>query len=263
VPRGVLVRIALRSFLVQAAWNFERMQHLGFCFALLPLARWLYPDPGSPERVHMVRRHLEFFNTHPFLAAVILGIVARLEADGHGNAAQTCKMSLMGSYGAIGDSFFWGALRPVSAIAGLAVAVVWVLAGLPGEGTGAALAAPLVALLLFNVPHLVVRVGGVVVGARQGIAVVERIARLGLPERTGDLRRAGAALLGVVAVPLLFGPALVAGHWAMPAAGAAGAAAVLVGVLGALGLFLRGVLPTRLAWLLGVTAIGVAIVTRG
>lgn len=270
LTRGLLARLALRALLLQAAWNFERMQHLGFCFALLPLLRRLHPEPGSPEHREALRRHLEFFNTHPVMAAAILGVVARLEAEGQGSAARSCKMSLMGSYGAIGDSFFWGALRPAAGIVGAAVGLFWAGAGLPGGAAAAAAVGPAVALALYNVPQLWLRAFGVFAGARLGLKVVEAIRRFGFPELTVQVRGFGAATLGLVAAALapmlagLFPVALVglpgvSGEPRAPLAVAAAEGLVLGAILAASWVFKRGVVPTRLVWLLAAAALGAAV----
>ncbi len=272
LPRRLRVSLVLRSLLVQATWNFERMQHLGFCFAMLPVLRWVHPDPRSPARAEAVRRHLEFFNTHPIMAAAILGATARLEADGEGTAAQTCKLSLMGSYAAIGDSFFWGALRPAAGIAGVTGGLLWALSGLPGGADGGALVAAAVMLVVFNVPALWVRAFGVTAGARLGMGMVEIVRRLGLPELTGKVRGVGAASLGFAATALLY---LAAIHlWGTPAEGAgsgeptargavglvAGYPVVLAAVIVAARVVARGIVPTRLAWLFAVAALAAALV---
>lgn len=270
LTRKLLARLALRALFLQAAWNFERMQHLGFCFALLPLLRRLHPEPGSPERREALRRHLEFFNTHPVMAAAILGAVARLEAEGQGGAAHSCKMALMGSYGAIGDSFFWGALRPAAGIVGAAVGLLWAGVGLPG-GTGAAAAVgPAVALVLYNVPQLWLRAFGVFGGARLGLAVVEAIRRFGFPELTVQVRSFGAATLGLAAAVLapmiagLLSATLVGlpgalGEPRAPQTLAAAGGLLLGAILAAFWGFTRGVVPTRLVWVLAAAALGVAM----
>src|SRR3990172_8971865 len=111
-----LVRVLLRAFLIQASWSFDRMQTLGFAYAMLPALRRLYPD--SNELTSRINLHLEYFNTHPYLASFILGAVVRLEeerASGRNRDADVrgMKSALMASLGALGDSFFWGALKPV------------------------------------------------------------------------------------------------------------------------------------------------------
>ncbi|EFZ5680119.1 hypothetical protein BHP03_001752 [Shigella sonnei] len=70
--RGVF----LRSNLFQGSWNFERMQALGFCFSMVPAIRRLYPE-NNEARKQAIRRHLEFFNTQPFVAAPILGVTSK------------------------------------------------------------------------------------------------------------------------------------------------------------------------------------------
>lgn len=269
LPRGLWLALVVRSFFLQATWNFERMQHLGFCFALLPVLRWVHPDAGSRARIDAVKRHLEFFNTHPVMAAPILGAAARLEAEGEGGTAQTCKLSLMGSYGAIGDSFFWGGLRPAAGIAGVTAGLLWTMSGLPGGADAGALAAAVVMLVLFNVPALWVRAFGVTAGARLGIGVVEIVRRLGFPELTGQVRGFGAASLGLAATALVYlaavhlagaSPDEAAGRARGPAALAVGYLVVLGGVLVAARVVGRGFVPTRLAWLFAVVAFAAMVV---
>lgn len=270
LPRGLRVALVVRSLFLQATWNFERMQHLGFCFAMLPVLRWVHADPASPARGEAVRRHLEFFNTHPVMAAPILGAAAKLEADGEGVTAQTCKLSLMGSYGAIGDSFFWGALRPAAGIAGVTAGLLWALSGLPGGTDGGGLLAAVVALLVFNVPALWVRTLGIAAGARLGIGVVEIVRRLGLPELTPRVRGFGAASLGLAATALVYMAAVQLGGVPAEAttgrapgalaALAVGYALVLAMVLLAARAVARGIVPTRLAWLFAAVALVAVLV---
>lgn len=71
-------RIFWRSFAVQSAFSFDRMQAMGFTWTLMPLLRRLYPD-----RVRLaaaLRRHLVFFNTHPWIPGPVLALVSDLEA---------------------------------------------------------------------------------------------------------------------------------------------------------------------------------------
>ena len=67
-----------RSNLLQGSWNFERMQALGYCFGIVPAIRRLYPE-GSQERKDAIKRHLEFYNTQPFVTAPILGVNLAME----------------------------------------------------------------------------------------------------------------------------------------------------------------------------------------
>ncbi len=58
------------------------MQALGFCFSMVPAIRRLYPE-NNDARKQAIKRHLEFFNTHPYVAAPVLGVT-----PGDGRAAR-------------------------------------------------------------------------------------------------------------------------------------------------------------------------------
>ena len=127
------VRTFLRHFLLQAGWNYDRMQHLGVAFTLMPELRRIHRTPESLQAA--VLRHLDYFNTQPFMAASLLGATVYLEeqvAAGTKAAEDVAsfKASIMGSYGAIGDSFFWAACKPLGAV--IAVCLVLLGAGFWG-----------------------------------------------------------------------------------------------------------------------------------
>jgi mannose PTS system EIID component len=151
-----LLGVLWRSFLIQASWSFDRMQSLGFAYAMLPVLRRLYPD--GVERASRLKLHMEYFNTQPYLAAFILGAAARLEQDraaGRGTGdVSALKSALMAPLGALGDSFFWGSLKPLAATVSVAV----LMAG--------AWWAPLLFLVVYNLFHLVIRAGVLVAGYR-------------------------------------------------------------------------------------------------
>lgn len=184
-------RVWLRQFLLQACWNYEGMQNVGFAFCMLPALRTLY-DGRPDELLRAVRRHLEFFNTHPAMAGVILGASLRLEervAEGKADprAIGTFKVGLMGSLGAIGDAFFWGALKPMASAAGAILALVH-----PALGIAAL-------LLLYNIAHLTIRRQGFLAGAGGEERAVRFLKETGLPARTEDRKMIAAVLGGAYA----------------------------------------------------------------
>ena len=77
LSRLARMRCALRSLVLQGAWNFDRMQNLGWAFCVEPALRELYPDPA--RRAAALKRHLEIFNTHPYMAGYVLGAALRAE----------------------------------------------------------------------------------------------------------------------------------------------------------------------------------------
>ena len=176
VSRWLLARVLFRSLFLQATTNFERMQNVGFGYCMAPVLKRLYT---GEELQAAMRRHLEFYNSHPYMSAAVLGAAVRMEtqiAAGELPAGRVSnfKRSMMGPMAAIGDSFFWSSLRPLSA----ALAVVSVLSGI--------LWAPLALLLLYNFCHITVRIWGISAGYRLGEQVVMEIYRVNLP-RFADL----------------------------------------------------------------------------
>ena len=69
----------LRSTFLQGSWNYERMQNGGWCYAMIPAIKRLYPE--KDQQCAALKRHLEFFNTQPFVASPILGVTLALEED--------------------------------------------------------------------------------------------------------------------------------------------------------------------------------------
>jgi len=185
--RKGLVQILLRSLLIQASWNFSRMQGLGFAYAAAPLAGEK-AGAEDPETRAFLGRHLQRFNTHPYMAAPIIGSVARLELEGRSSEAAELKDALMGPYAALGDPFFWSALKPFSAVAALCLAI---------QGY---LLAPVVFLLIYNPVPFRVRIRGFLEGWRHGKNGIDFVRRLDLPEQTRRLRWGSAILLAVLAV---------------------------------------------------------------
>lgn len=184
-----------RTFFLQAAWNFERMQNLGFLYAMLPVLRQL--SHGERELIEAARRHGQFFNTHPYFASTIVGAVAKLEEDARSGdetvlrSMNALKVGLMGSLGAIGDSLFWAALRPLAAW----LAVIAALAGQPLLGV-------VVFMMVYNVPHLVVRYGGGAIGYAAGLDVVRQLRRVDFP-RVAQRLKGAAVMAAFAALPLL------------------------------------------------------------
>src|SRR5699024_5212757 len=89
-----------RSQFLQASWNFERMQNVGWAYAMIPALKKLYTD--KEDRAQALKRHLEFFNTHPYVAAPVLGVTLTLEEekaagrDIDNAAIQGVKIGMMG-----------------------------------------------------------------------------------------------------------------------------------------------------------------------
>ncbi|MCJ0605234.1 PTS system mannose/fructose/sorbose family transporter subunit IID [Enterococcus cecorum] len=119
--------VAWRSTFLQGSWNYERMQNGGWCYAMIPAIKKLYKDPE--DRKSALKRHLEFFNTHPYVASPVLGVTLALEEDRANGAAvddvaiQGVKVGMMGPLAGVGDPVFWFTVRPMLGALGASLAL--------------------------------------------------------------------------------------------------------------------------------------------
>ena len=87
----------------EVSWNYERMQALGYAYAMEPVLRRLYPDKAAYSAA--LQRHLVFFNTSVIVGApLILGSSIALEEAGAPASAEGIKVGLMGPMAGIGDT---------------------------------------------------------------------------------------------------------------------------------------------------------------
>ncbi|MBU3181218.1 PTS system mannose/fructose/sorbose family transporter subunit IID [Clostridium psychrophilum] len=112
-----------RSTFIQGSWNYERMQNGGWAYTLIPAIKKLYKT--KEERAAALKRHLEFFNTHPYVASPIIGVTLALEEDRANGlpiddaTIQGVKVGMMGPLAGVGDPVFWFTVRPIlGALAG-------------------------------------------------------------------------------------------------------------------------------------------------
>jgi mannose/fructose/N-acetylgalactosamine-specific phosphotransferase system component IID len=191
LSRGTLLEMGLRANLLQAAWNFERQQGLGWAFALAPALRTLYPERET--RLERLAEHTAYFNTQPTLASFALGAAARVEEErAHGAGGDEASMarlkSVLGStLAALGDRLFWFSLRPLAAAVGVLVAMTR-----PSHGWGA-----LALWLVYALPHLTMRFGGVAWGYAAGPAVLSGAFRDRLEAAVRWMALLGCVVLGV------------------------------------------------------------------
>ena len=116
-----------RSTFLQGSWNYERMQNLGWAYAMIPAIKRLYTQ--KDDQAAALERHLEFFNTHPYVASPILGVTLALEEERANGAAiddaaiQGVKIGMMGPLAGIGDPVFWFTVRPILGALGASLAL--------------------------------------------------------------------------------------------------------------------------------------------
>ncbi len=117
-----VVITVFRSFFIQAVFNFERYQNIGFAFSLLHILKKNISDSNLLKNIML--RHLEIFNTQPYMACFIVGNVAKMEIEGKDSKdIINIKQALACTYASIGDRIFWSRLRCIEAYSTLLVGV--------------------------------------------------------------------------------------------------------------------------------------------
>ena len=115
LTKADLRQINIRNLVgFHAGWNYERMQHSGYLWIILPQLRKIYGDNTEALKTACRTQCSPFFNTSNFLNTIITGIDLAIEEtdglDGMETVA-SLKTGLMGPLASIGDSIF-GSLLP-------------------------------------------------------------------------------------------------------------------------------------------------------
>lgn len=114
LKKSTLNKMVWLSTMLQASFNYERMQAGGWLWSMLPGLQEIHTDK---EDLKLSMKHnLEFFNTHPFLVTFVMGIVLSLEQQkADVNTIRAVRVAAMGPLGGIGDALFWFTLIPITA----------------------------------------------------------------------------------------------------------------------------------------------------
>ena len=184
-------QIFWRSLTLQGCFNYERMQAIGYCYAMIPALKKLYPNKEDMKEA--LKRHIGFFNTSPQFVTFILGASVALEeknATEEGfnvDSVNAIKAALMGPLAGIGDAFFWGTFRIIGAGVGAALAI-------DGNILGA-----LLFVLIYNIPHFVLRIKGLEIGYSSGMQFIQTAYQQGTIEKlTAAAKIVGAAVVGAM-----------------------------------------------------------------
>jgi mannose PTS system EIID component len=198
-----LTHIFWRIFFLQVLWNFERYLSYGVAFVLFPILKKIYPS--REELSQAISRHLEYFNTHPYMASFVVGAVVRMEEEKQQlprlkqkqkeEEISALKVGMMGPIAAMGDNLFWATILPYCGL----IAVTLVLSH-SFQVKGQYWIIPLLFLLVYNVAHVGLRMMGFTQGYRHGDQVVLTLRKYGFQEAIRGLRLASILLLGVLIV---------------------------------------------------------------
>ncbi|MER1300539.1 PTS system mannose/fructose/sorbose family transporter subunit IID [Ligilactobacillus salivarius] len=180
-------KMFLRSYFLLSSFNYERMQNGGVAYTLIPAIKKLYSSKS--DRAAALKRHLEFFNTHPFMANPIFGVTLALEEE-RANGANVddaaisgVKIGMMGPLAGAGDPLFWFTLRPIMLSLGASLAVSGNVAG------------PFVFFILWNIMAAVVKWYTQEFGYRAGTAITDDLSG-GLLQKVTR----GASMMGMFVI---------------------------------------------------------------
>ncbi|MBT9775721.1 PTS mannose transporter subunit IID [Clostridium sp. MCC353] len=171
--RKLLRKAFWRSFTLYAAVSPAKQGASGFCYAMMPFINRFYKD-SEEKKNEALTRSMSYFNTTITCSTFIMGLVASMEKknseqpDFDAGSINAVKSSLMGPLAGIGDSIFWGVLRVIAA--GIAV----------GMGAAGNVLAPIVFLLLFNLPSILVKYYGTFLGYKLGSEYIQKVYASGL-----------------------------------------------------------------------------------
>lgn len=192
ITKQDLRRTFLRSLPLEWSWNYVKQQNLGFSYAMLPMIQKLYDK--KEDQIEAYQRHLEFFNITPYLCTIPMGIALAMEeakakdpSKIDGSAISNIKVALMGPLSGIGDSLFWGTLRVIAT----AIAIP-----LSQQGN---ILGPILFLLTFNVPALLIRWLGLVYSFRLGENFVDKIQNNLMTKLTFGASIVGLCVIGAMA----------------------------------------------------------------
>ena len=94
---------------------------------MVPAIKKLYSN--KEDQVAALKRHMEFYNTHPYVSAPVIGVTLALEEDRANGAKvedaaiQGVKVGMMGPLAGVGDPVFWFTLRPILGALGASLAL--------------------------------------------------------------------------------------------------------------------------------------------
>lgn len=181
LPKRVLYRTFWRYiFSFEISWNYERMQALGFCWAMIPVLRYLNKDDRTFAEA--LQRHLVFFNTSKVVGGpVILGSTVAMEEGGSPTSADAVKVAMMGPMAGIGDTITFALYNSII----LTIGANWAIEG--------KVIGPIFAALLIFFPYLLVRRWQFNLGYKEGRNLISRLS-------TGGIAKVneGATILGMV-----------------------------------------------------------------
>jgi PTS system mannose-specific IID component len=179
LTKGDIRSMFFRSLTLEANFNFETWQNTGFAFSIIPALKRLYTN--KEDMAKALKRHLQLFNTSPYGSTLVFGITAAMEEqnsldpDFDDESISSVKLGLMGPLAGVFDSLFWGTFKVIAAGVGTSLAIKGNILG------------PVIFILIFNIPHLLLRYNLTFWGYNAGTKFLRNLAKSNVMDKLTTL----------------------------------------------------------------------------
>lgn len=165
ISKEVRKKVWWRHQFLQGVMNYERMQNGGWAYSISPALEEIYTK--KEDQSQALKRHLEFYNTHPYVSNSVMGVTLAMEeerangADIDDGAINGVKIGLMGPLAGVGDPVFWFTIRPILGALGASLALTGNIVG------------PLIFFLIWNAMRLIFEWKSQEFGYRTGNEIIK------------------------------------------------------------------------------------------
>lgn len=200
ISTALKLDIFFKSFFVQAAWNMERMQNMGFLFSTRKALKHIWQ--GEPKNFEAAcERASSGVNTHPYFSPAMMGVTLHIEEKISQGLAlpdqiESAKQKLAPPLNALGSLWFWEHLRLLAFLISVPVVAM--------SGPVTAIAGIAIFFVLFNSYHLWTRWRGLDLGLRYGSDMVPDLLSMFPSSLLQSYRRISTFALGLV-TPIVLG----------------------------------------------------------
>ncbi len=195
LPMKTRMAMLFRLLAVQGSWNYETMAGNGIAFAMEPALRLLPGGKDGARYREAMARQSGYFNSHPYLAGLAVGGLARAELEGNSAAfIDRFRSASCGPLGSVGDQIVWAAWLPFCSVLALLAY---------GAGYGP-VAVVVLFLTVFNAGHIALRAWALDAGWREGLRIAKFLVHPVFRQGPIVIARATSVVAGI-AIPLAIG----------------------------------------------------------
>lgn len=175
--------VYFRGFLYQNLLNDKYFQNFGFLYILYPIVKKFNK---SKEAVRVfILRNFEYFNTNPYLVSFVLGVAMRLIKENNDDKLKKFKFDMMSPLAALGDAISWG----IASSFLLLITIIFIFFNY--------YMGVFIFVILYNVVlHISFRFMGLLIGYKNGLNVIFKIAHMDLQNKITLIKKIGLILWG-------------------------------------------------------------------